>query len=86
MINTDKLRGIIAERGLTQPKVAIMLGITPKTFYNKMDKRRFDSDEMSQMINLLGISNPVEVFFAEIVAYNAPQQTRQSEAGTEVGL
>jgi len=66
MINTDKLRGIIAENGSSQRQVALTLGITEKTFYDKMKKGVFDSDEMSQMIDILSISNPVEVFFAEV--------------------
>ena len=74
MVNTNKLRGIIVERGLSQPKVAEMLGITPKTFYNKMKKGVFDSDEISQMIKQLSIENPiwVEVFFADIGTQQAP--------------
>lgn len=46
MINTNKLRGLFAERGFRQAKMAEKIGVTPKTFYNKMDKRVFDSDEL----------------------------------------
>ncbi len=64
MVATDKLRGIIAERGMTQRKVAQILGVTDKTFYLKMKKGVFDSDEMATMITVLGIENPSEIFFA----------------------
>lgn len=63
MIRTDKLRGIIAERGLTQTKVAEMIGITPKTFYEKMSKGVFGSDEIEIMIEKLDIENPLNIFF-----------------------
>lgn len=63
LIRTDKLRGIIAEKGLTQTKVANMIGITPKTFYEKMSKGVFGSDEIEIMIKELNISNPIEIFF-----------------------
>lgn len=63
MIRTDKLRGIIAERGLTQTKVAEMIGITPKTFYEKMSKGVFGSDEIEIMIDKLDIKNPIDIFF-----------------------
>ena len=33
MIRTDKLRGVIAEKGYSQSDVAKIIGITPKTFY-----------------------------------------------------
>lgn len=64
MIRTDKLRGIIAERGLSQKEVAAMIGITPKTFYEKMKNGVFGSDEIQVMIDQLQISDPVGIFFA----------------------
>lgn len=64
MIRTDKLRGIIAERGLSQSDVARKIGITPKTFYEKMKVGIFGSDEIEVMIALLDIKDPVAIFFA----------------------
>lgn len=68
MIAVDKLRGVIAERGTSQRKVAEALGMTEKTFYSKMKKGVFDSKEMDLMISLLAIENPMEIFFANHVA------------------
>lgn len=68
MIAVDKLRGIIAERGMSQRQVAKMLGITEKTFYDKMKKGVFDSDEMSEMVSVLEIKDPCAIFFAEVVS------------------
>ena len=67
MVNTAKLRGIIAENGKTQQDVAKMLGITPKTFYERMKKGKFGSDDIQVMIDELHIENPVDVFFAKKV-------------------
>lgn len=67
MINTDKLRGIIAENGVSQKDVANAIGITPKTFYDKMSKGVFGSDEIDIMIDYLKISDPVAIFFAKEV-------------------
>ena len=64
MVATDKLRGIIAERGLSQRKVAAQLGITEKTFYSKMKSGVFGTDEVEKMIAILQIENPVEIFLA----------------------
>ncbi|MFR1826930.1 MAG: DUF739 domain-containing protein [Lawsonibacter sp.] len=68
MVDTDKLRGIIAERGLSQRKVAKNLGISEKTFYIKMKNGVFDSDEMSKMVEILSIKDPARIFFAEFVS------------------
>lgn len=63
MIRTDKLRGIISERGLSQSSVARLIGITPKTFYDKMSRGVFGSDEIEIMIKELQIENPMDIFF-----------------------
>ena len=64
MINTNKLKGVIIEQGKTQEEVAKSIGITPKTFYLKMKKVIFGSDEIEKMITLLNIEDPVSIFFA----------------------
>ena len=64
MIRTDKLCGAIAENGYSKADVAKKIGMTPKTFYSKMKKGVFGSDEIDAMISLLHIQNPVEIFFA----------------------
>lgn len=68
MVAVNKLKGIIAERGLTKRQLAEELGITEKTLYLKMKKGVFDSAEMSAMIRVLDIKNPSEIFFAELVS------------------
>lgn len=41
MLRTDLLKGKIAERGTSQRQVAHAIGITEKTFYQKMKKDGF---------------------------------------------
>ncbi len=67
MVNTAELRGVIAKNGKTQSDVAKMLNITPKTFYMRMRKGVFGSDEIQIMIDELHINNPMEIFFAKQV-------------------
>lgn len=67
MINTAELRGVIAKNGKTQSDVAKMLNITPKTFYLRMQKGVFGSDEIQTMIDELHIENPMDIFFAKSV-------------------
>lgn len=64
MIRTDELRGIIAKNGFSQSDVALKIGVTPKTFYEKMKNGVFGSDEIQIMIEELHIDNPVDIFFA----------------------
>ena len=65
MVDVSKLRGIIAERGLSQRQVAQHLGMTEKTFYTKMKKGVFGTDEVEAMVELLTIENPANIFFSQ---------------------
>ena len=67
MVDTNALKGVIVAKGMTQQEVAKHLGMSRKTFYSKMKKGVFGSDEMEGMIELLSIENPVEIFFAKEV-------------------
>lgn len=64
-MDTAKLRGIIAERGYSQREVARMIGMTEKTFYNKMQKGVFGTDEATKMVALLRIDNPASIFLSK---------------------
>lgn len=66
MVNTDELRGIFAKKK-SQTDIAKMIGVTPKTFYMRMQKGVFGSDEIQIMIDKLRISNPMDIFFAKKV-------------------
>jgi hypothetical protein len=64
MIKTDKLIGLMAEKHITQKDMAERLHMAPKTFYLKMKKGVFGSDEIEVMINELDIQEPTPIFFA----------------------
>ena len=63
MIHVKKLRGKMAEKGRTGIDMARVIKKTPKTFYDKMKKGVFDSDEIEAMVEDLDIKNPMEIFF-----------------------
>ena len=67
MVHVNKLRGKMAEKGRSGIDMARVIKKTPKTFYEKMKKGVFDSDEITAMVEDLGIDNPMEIFFAEEV-------------------
>lgn len=66
LIKIDELRGAIAKKGISQRQLAKSLGISEKTFYSKMKKGIFKSDEIEKMIILLDIKDPVNIFFNHI--------------------
>lgn len=66
MVDINKLKGIIVQNEKTQEDVARHIGITPKTFYLKMKKKVFGSDEIEKMIEYLNIEDPMSIFFAKM--------------------
>ena len=46
-------------------EVVTMIGVTPKTFYMRMQKGVFGSDEIQIMIDNLKIDQPMDIFFAK---------------------
>lgn len=68
MIKVNQLKGIIAANGLSQRQLAEKMGMTEKTFYSKMHKGVFNSDEIMKMVEILGIEDIediVGIFFAK---------------------
>lgn len=68
MVDTNRLKGLIVQNQKTQEDVARHIGITPKTFYLKMKKGIFGTDEVEKMIDYLKIDDPVSIFFAKSVS------------------
>lgn len=65
MVDTNKLKGLIVERGMTQTFVAESLGISRKSWYDRITKGKFDSDEIYSLIKILDIDNPTPIFFVD---------------------
>lgn len=67
MIRVDKLVGEMAAKGISGKEMAKRIGIAPKTFYEKMKKGVFGTDEVEIMIEVLQLSDPMSIFFARSV-------------------
>ena len=64
MFNASELKAQIARRGYTQEKLAKEIGITPKTLGIKIKTGKFGTDEVTKIMQVLDISDPVPIFFA----------------------
>lgn len=67
MVDTLKIKALIVEKGMTQIEVAEKMGMSRKVWFDRMSKRKFDSDEMYNLIHILEIENPTPIFFADKV-------------------
>ncbi len=63
MVQTGKIKGLMAEHGYSGKDMAAKLGMAPETFYKKMRRGVFGTDEASLMIDILAIEDPADIFF-----------------------
>lgn len=68
MVDTNKLRGAIRSKGLTQAEFAAQIGICEQTLSRKLKNGIFDSNELFAMIKLLDLDDPMSIFFVDEVA------------------
>lgn len=64
MILTNELKGRMVAKGYNQKQLAKALGMTYKSFANKIRRGVFGTDEVEKMILLLDIKDPAAIFFA----------------------
>lgn len=67
MVNANELKAAIVRKGLTQKEVAKQLGMSERTLTNRLSRGIFGSDEIEKLMNILDISNPMPIFFAQPV-------------------
>lgn len=65
MVDVNKLKGLIVERGMTQTQVMNRIGLTKRQWQLRMEQKKFDSEEMKSLITVLDIENPSPIFFAD---------------------
>ena len=57
----------MARNGVTQQALAKEIGISEKTFISRMKRGAFGTDEAQVIIDVLKISDPASIFFANKV-------------------
>lgn len=71
MVNTNKLKGKIIEKGKTQSEVAKAIGISKATYYRKMKEGgNFSIEEVNKMTEVIPLSDSeaISIFFNRKVA------------------
>ncbi len=63
-MNRDLLKAEIVKNRLTQKELSKQLGFSEQTFSRKLKRGVFGTDEVEKMINILHISNPVDIFLS----------------------
>lgn len=66
MVNVMRLRGVIAERGLSINKLSNATGINPNTLYSKFYSKKFGCDDAVLISKALELSDEqvLDIFFS----------------------
>lgn len=64
MLDKKKLKAKMVEFGYTNATLSEELGITSRTFSNRLNTGDFGAKEIKIMIEKLKIADPVPIFFA----------------------
>lgn len=67
MLNVLEFRAAMVRKGYTQKDLAKVLGMSEKTFYERLKNKRFGSEEIEKLITVLEISDPMPIFFSNLV-------------------
>lgn len=70
MVNSNKLLGVLKEKQVTQGSLCKQIRMNNKTFYNRLQRKRFFSDEIEKIAQVLNLSckEIIEIFFTNLVA------------------
>ena len=65
MLNVNLLKSEIVKNGMTQEEFCKKIGMAHSTFIRKMKIGIVTTEEAEEIIRVLKIKNPVEIFFAK---------------------
>ncbi len=70
MLDVQKLKGKMVEKGKSVENISAEMGINPATFYRKLKNNSFEINEASKIVELLSLTNEeaIAIFFASNVA------------------
>lgn len=70
MLDVQKLKGKMVEKGKSVESISAEMGINPATFYRKLKNNSFEINEASKIVELLSLTNEeaIAIFFAPNVA------------------
>ena len=82
MVDVEKLKDEMYHKKVSNREMAQRLKMTPKTFYLRCRAKRFYSDEMDCMVEVLHLSHAkaIEIFFAPKVT-DTQQKDKIRKAG-----
>ena len=67
MLDVRALKAEMVRKGYTQAALAEEIGISPRTFSNKLKSGEFGNKEIEIIMDVLKLEDPLAIFFAKQV-------------------
>lgn len=70
MLDVNKLKGKLIEKGYTVERISLELGINSSTFYRKLKNDSFAINEADKIVSILSLTGKEasSIFFSQFVA------------------
>lgn len=70
MLNAQKLKGKMVEKGKSVESISAEMGINPATFYRKLKNNSFEIGEAEKLVDILSLTSEetIAIFFANTIA------------------
>lgn len=70
MLDVQKLKGKIIEKGKSVESISRDIGINPSTFYRKLNNNTFEINEADKIVSILALTGAEAsaIFFSQFVA------------------
>ena len=70
MLDVQKLKGKIVEKGKSVEILSREIGINPSTFYRKLNNNSFEINEADRIVRILSLSGAeaTAIFFSQFIA------------------
>lgn len=78
MLNVLEFRAAMVRKGYTQKDLAKVLGMSDKTFGERIKNKRFGSDEIEKLVAVLEISDPMPIFFSNLVTSKVTKESEET--------
>lgn len=64
MLDVKALKAEMVKNGYTQVALSEAIGMSPRTFYNRLKSGDFGTKEIEGITAALKLQNPIDIFFA----------------------
>ena len=78
MLDVLEFKAAMVRKDYTQKELAKEIGLSEKTFGERLKNKRFGTEEIEKLIPLLDITDPMPIFFSGIVTSDVTPDSKNA--------